>query len=327
MRCENLYQQAPPRHTGGMTIAADEAPRFFAALKDARSLPVEDALGDPRTRPLAPYLTESGTGALLAAPIRFGDRLAGVVIHEHVGSRRAWSTEAQSFAASIADFAARALAAADRNARQQDLRLAYERLGRLHDRLEGTKEEERRFLARELHDELGQMLTVLKLRLQIGASALGPVMEAGEGFTDLLTVVDDLIARVRSISVDLRPPLLDEVGLISAVRFYLESQAAVSGVTIELETRFAVHVPERSSRSSSSIRTPSQRAPRRGPDSPSTIAQGRGARAESAAGAMSSTRSDATLKRSTRSSRGGHSLTASPISTERRQPSLPVLAW
>lgn len=51
----------------------------------------------------------------------------------------------------------------------RDLRVAYERLGLLHLRLESAKEEERRFLAHELHDELGQLLTALKMRLQTAA--------------------------------------------------------------------------------------------------------------------------------------------------------------
>ena len=85
----------------------------------------------------------------------------------------AFSPDAESYAASLADFAARAMAAADRAANERDLRVAYERLGQLNRRLEAAKEEERRFLAHELHDELGQTLTALKLRLQIGERAPG----------------------------------------------------------------------------------------------------------------------------------------------------------
>jgi len=87
------------------------------------------------------------------------------------------------------------------------LRGAYERLGLLHGRLEAAKEDERRFLAHELHDELGQTLTALKLRLQLGARAAA---QATPGVGDAIALVDDLIARVRKMSVDLRPPLLDE---------------------------------------------------------------------------------------------------------------------
>jgi len=122
-----------------------------------------------------------------------------------------------------------------------ELRLAYERLGKLHGRVEAAKEDERRFLAHELHDELGQTLTALKLRLQLGARAgNGGVGNGGAGHgtagtAEAIALVDELIARVRKMSVDLRPPLLDEVGLVPALRAYLESQASLSGVAMDLE--------------------------------------------------------------------------------------------
>jgi signal transduction histidine kinase len=126
-------------------------------------------------------------------------------------------------------------AAAARANQEQDLRVAYDRLGQLHQKLEATKEEERRFLSRELHDEFGQTLTALKLRLQLGARATAPASNLANPSTEPIALVDDLISRVRKISVDLRPPLLDEVGLVSALRVYLESQAEISGLAIALQ--------------------------------------------------------------------------------------------
>jgi signal transduction histidine kinase len=119
-----------------------------------------------------------------------------------------------------------------------ELQVAYERLGKLHGRLEAAKEEERRFLAHELHDELGQSLTALKLRLQLGNQALAA--PPNDGTPQALVLIDQLIARVRRISVDLRPPLLDEVGLGPALRVYLEGQAALSKVPIELAVQDGV---------------------------------------------------------------------------------------
>jgi signal transduction histidine kinase len=111
-----------------------------------------------------------------------------------------------------------------------DLRRAYERLAVLHDRLDAAKEEERRFVATELHDELGQILTVVKLRLRMPPGPSGP------GTDETVALVDQAIERVRKISRDLRPPLLDEVGLEPALRAYVEAQAALSGVPIAIET-------------------------------------------------------------------------------------------
>ena len=127
------------------------------------------------------------------------------------------------------------VAATERAAQEQDLRVAYERLGQLHQKLEATKEEERRFLSRELHDEFGQTLTALKLRLQLGERATAPAHGVGTPARSRSRWSTISISRVRRISVDLRPPLLDEVGLVSALRVYLEGQAAVSGLSIALE--------------------------------------------------------------------------------------------
>ena len=116
------------------------------------------------------------------------------------------------------------------------LQIAYRSLGYLHGRLEATREEERRFLAHELHDELGQTLTAIKLRLQMAArsSAGAPTLPARRRRPEAIVLVDRLIALVRRISAELRPPLLDEAGLYPALRAFLEAQAPLSGVPIEL---------------------------------------------------------------------------------------------
>jgi signal transduction histidine kinase len=112
-------------------------------------------------------------------------------------------------------------------------REAYVQLRAWHRRLELSKDEERRLLSRELHDELGQTLTALKLRLKVLSqvdAASGVRVQAA------LTLVDGLIDRVRKIALDLRPPLLDELGLESALRAFLDSRAQLAGTSWSLET-------------------------------------------------------------------------------------------
>jgi signal transduction histidine kinase len=191
-----------------------------------------DARADERTNELRrAYLEPHGVVAMLDVPVRFGDRLVGVLCHEQVGRARHWSSEAESCAASMGDLAALAIAGAERRGREQELRDAYELLARLHRRVETAKEAERRHLARELHDELGQSLTALKLRLQMARAGTTP----DEQLAAALGVVDDLIDRTRRLSIDLRPPLLDEAGLAAAVRAYVESNAALAGVDVMLD--------------------------------------------------------------------------------------------
>ncbi len=108
-----------------------------------------------------------------------------------------------------------------------ELRSAYDELAELTRKLETAKEEERRRVARELHDDLGQDLTVLKLGLKSGKTT---------PFSDPVRIVDGLIVKVRELSRALRPALLDEVGLAPALSAYLEEQSTISGVKMELET-------------------------------------------------------------------------------------------
>ncbi len=118
---------------------------------------------------------------------------------------------------------------------QQALHGAYERLRGLTRRLEDAKEEERRRIAQELHDEMGQALSAVKINLK----ALGRLSEdeaESERVGDALTLVDGIIRHVRALSLDLRPPLLDELGLVAALRGYVEGQSVRSGVEIAVET-------------------------------------------------------------------------------------------
>jgi signal transduction histidine kinase len=159
------------------------------------------------------------------------------------GEMRNWTRIGVTFAfltvllTTAIDFVIRHVEASSRAAADalNDLRVAYDRLALLHERLDAAKEEERRFIAHELHDELGQMLTMVKLRMA-GAPG-GPAAQGGaNGSTaETIALVDAMIGRVRKISSDLRPPLLDEVGLFPALRAYVDAQSALSGVPIELQ--------------------------------------------------------------------------------------------
>jgi len=100
-------------------------------------------------------------------------------------------------------------------------------------RLVEAQETERRNIARELHDEIGQALTVMQLNLQ--AMLLSPGMEAvSPRLNETLEEVERVLEQVRDISLDLRPSILDDLGLEPALRWYTERQAAL----VELKVKF-----------------------------------------------------------------------------------------
>src|SRR5262249_40936844 len=91
-----------------------------------------------------------------------------------------------------------------------------------------AQEAERRRLARELHDEIGQSLTAVKINLQ----ATRPSEESGEmaaRIADSLEIIERTMKQVRDISISLRPSLLDDLGLVAALRWYVDSQAQRAG--------------------------------------------------------------------------------------------------
>ena len=111
------------------------------------------------------------------------------------------------------------------------LEAAYSRMRRLTMQLEAAKEEERKHIARELHDEFGQALTAAKINLKLALA------EAGDGGSphrigETIELVERLIVQVRALSLDLRPPLLDELGLVPALEGYLHAVSGRSGVPI-----------------------------------------------------------------------------------------------
>ena len=109
-------------------------------------------------------------------------------------------------------------------------------LRELSRRLMNLQDEERRRIARELHDSTGQSLTVIKMSLAIlGREAANFSPDSQRVFEELLSVVDSCSAGVRTISHLLHPPLLDEVGVIPALRWYVEGFVERSGIQVETD--------------------------------------------------------------------------------------------
>jgi len=111
----------------------------------------------------------------------------------------------------------------ERKRAEKELEEANQQLRLLSHRLFEVQEEERRHLARELHDEVSQTLTAAKLNLKIIAPDVPPAVACR--LEDSIQILDRLLVQVRQISLDLRPPLLDELGLVPALRWLVDQQA------------------------------------------------------------------------------------------------------
>lgn len=116
---------------------------------------------------------------------------------------------------------------------ERELREYASRLKTLSRRLMEVQEIERRRIARELHDEIGQTLTGLKLTLEMGARL--PREKSQEVFGQALEMVNGLMATTRKISLDLRPGVLDDLGLLPALIWQIEHYTAQTRVRVEFK--------------------------------------------------------------------------------------------
>lgn len=116
---------------------------------------------------------------------------------------------------------------------EKELEQSNEILRQLTSHLQEIREEERKHIAREIHDELGQQLTVIKMDVswirKKTEATNSPVLDK---IRDLTKILDDTVNTVRKISSRLRPSLLDDLGLVAAMEWYLNDFKQRTGIDI-----------------------------------------------------------------------------------------------
>jgi PAS domain S-box-containing protein len=117
-------------------------------------------------------------------------------------------------------------------------------------RLIEAQEEERQRIARELHDQIGQVLTAVRMNLHAVQDVCN-TREATSYIEDNISVIDEALRQVRDLSIDLRPPLLDDIGLVTALRWYVERQAKRGGIRAEV----VIELPDQNERFSRELET------------------------------------------------------------------------
>jgi two-component system, NarL family, sensor histidine kinase UhpB len=123
-----------------------------------------------------------------------------------------------------------------------EMERAGQALRRLQASVVEAREEERRRIARELHDELGQRLTALKMDVTAlaGISGLDPNHEHVQ---NMQTMLDETVASVRRIASDLRPLMLDDLGLNAAIEWLARDMARRTGIDIRVRLDDAHSAP------------------------------------------------------------------------------------
>lgn len=194
--------------------------------RHGESIRCGDVSREPRYDPILPNIQSE-----LCVPLVTDGSVLGVVNIE-TQQPHAYSESDQR----LLEIIASQIAVAIQNAQLfRDAERARDRVTSLSQQLMKAQEAERRAIANELHDEVGQSLTAIKLLLEANGPSSptngpDPVAQAHD-------LVDELLDRVRRLSLDLRPAMLDDLGLWPTLEWHMERFEAYTGVQVEATER------------------------------------------------------------------------------------------
>ena len=129
-------------------------------------------------------------------------------------------------------------------------KLAQDALQMFSRQLIEAQEDERRRIARELHDQIGQVLTAVKMNLHT-VQQVSNSSEISAHVKDNIEAVDEALRLVRDLSVELRPPVLDDLGLVTALRWYVDRYTRRTGLNVEV----VIELPDDKERFSRDLET------------------------------------------------------------------------
>jgi len=211
-------------------------------LQQGQPFVMEDLQNLPNPTALNQQALKYGVRSYLRVPI--------ILQHDLIGSLNLFSDRPRAFAPEVIDVAREVgsqLAVAIQNARLfEQGRAGADSLRLMSQQLVRAQEDERRHIARELHDEVGQSLTAALLNLQVLGS-LTDLKELPVRLDDSLSLIDRVLRQVRTLSLNLRPALLDDLGLAPALRWLVSRQAERAGFGVQfsadvVDERFAADI-------------------------------------------------------------------------------------
>jgi hypothetical protein len=105
--CADLFERGSGRHSSGTVLLAKDFAPYFRALRTERTIAAHDANTDPRTACFSTgYLEPLGITSLLDVPIWVNEQMIGVICHEHIGPKRLWDADEETFAYLASHFVA-----------------------------------------------------------------------------------------------------------------------------------------------------------------------------------------------------------------------------
>jgi signal transduction histidine kinase len=209
----------------GLLEPIDERPLYRHIVQTGQPMVVPDTQANPEWV-WVPQL--AWVRSRISAPIRTRGKVIGLInLHSSVPN-----FFSDSDGARLQAFADQAAIALENALLLQEVHAGRERLQALSEQLLVAQEAERRAIARELHDEIGQVLTAVGTNLQAIVPMADPAT-LSKRIGESLDLIDDALRQIRDLSLDLRPSLLDDFGIVPALKWYIDRQAQRSGLDAE----------------------------------------------------------------------------------------------
>ncbi|MBI2832401.1 MAG: GAF domain-containing sensor histidine kinase [Chloroflexi bacterium] len=204
--------------------------------QSGKSILLEDISQDPRVA-YKDLVSAEGLKAFISVPLRAKDKVLGVITVASYAPHR-FTQDDMYLLHAIGDQLGVAIEEAKLHERLTRARERYRQLAR---QTLVAQEEERRRIARELHDETSQMLSGLTLQLQALVDMAEMASNQDSEFIDRLKKVQSMAVQIHKeisrLIADLRPSLLDTLGLVPAIRQYAESNLRPLGISVVVEVK------------------------------------------------------------------------------------------
>jgi PAS domain S-box-containing protein len=237
LQSEEKYRTLVEQATDGIFIA-DHTGKFIivnsAGLKlsqyseeELANLTIYD-LADPEELKTNPFKFEDMKSELGARSERRLKRKDGSIVDIEINAKFLSDGRFLAFIRNITE----------RKKAENELNSSYKAIRKLTSHLQNAREEERTHIAREIHDELGQQLTVLKMDVSWLIKKIKNLenTQLNDKAIEIVSMLNDTVNTVRRISSDLRPVLLDDLGLAAAIEWHLQEFGKRSGIKTEFLT-------------------------------------------------------------------------------------------
>jgi len=193
-----------------------------------------DVRTDPRYYPMRDDLRSE-----MCVPIRIGGRIHGVVNVESPLPDAYTKTDEyvlETVATQIGVALENARLYGERLASEEALRASTTQLRDLRTQLEATAEEERRRIARELHDQVSQNLTALAINVRAAHAQLSESIERPrQRLDEASALIEETTDHIRALTFELRPPVLDDFGLVAALEWHAARVTAQTGLVVSVD--------------------------------------------------------------------------------------------